>query len=461
MPTFETEDHYLASLVPPSARVTSAFTNARLARRGFLKGAAGTGAALTLPTLLAACGGSSDTGSTGAGGSSAASGTVTIGSNASDDVPKKAYADVFAAFETAKPKMKTKVNTVDHNTFQEQINNYLQGSPDDIFTWFAGYRMRFFASQGLAGDISDVWDKIGADFSDSFKKASTGDDGKQYFVPIYNYPWVLMYRKSVFSERGYTAPTTLDELTTLGDTMKSDGLDPIAFADKDGWPAMGTFDILNMRTNGYDFHVSLMAGKESWQDAKVKQVFDTWASRLPYHQAGSLGGTWQEAAQTLVQKKAGMYLLGTFASQQFTDPADLEDLDFFAFPAVNSENGTDSIDAPIDGFMMASKPKNEAGAKALLEYLASADAENIYLKTDPGDVGANSQVDTSGYNPVQQKSAEIIGGTKNIAQFLDRDTRPDFASTVMIPALQDFIKNPKDIDGLTSSIENQKKSIFV
>ena len=28
----------------------------------------------------------------------------------------------------------------------------------------------------------------------------------------------------------------------------------------------------------------------------------------------------------------------------------------------------------------------------------------------------------------------------------------------MIPALQDFIKNPKDIDGLTKSIEEQKKS---
>ncbi len=459
MPTFETEDHYLASLVPPSARVTSAFTNARLGRRGFLKGAAGTGAALTLPTLLAACGGSSSGG--GSTDTGAATGTVTIGSNASDDVPKKAFADVFAAFETAQPKLKAKVNTVDHNTFQEQINNYLQGSPDDLFTWFAGYRMRFFASQGLAGDISDVWAKVGADFSDSFKKASTGDDGKQYFMPIYNYPWVLMYRKSVFSERGYTAPTTMDELTTLGDTMKSDGLDPIAFADKDGWPAMGTFDILNMRTNGYDFHVSLMAGEESWQDAKVKEVFTTWASLLPYHQEGSLGRTWQEAAQALVQKKAGMYLLGTFASQQFTEPADLEDLDFIAFPSVNTEHGTDSIDAPIDGFMMASKPKNEAGAKALLEYLASADAENIYLKTDPGDVGANNNVDTSGYNPVQAKSAEIIGATKNIAQFLDRDTRPDFASTVMIPALQDFIKNPKDIDGLTSSIENQKKSIFV
>jgi len=43
---------------------------------------------------------------------------------------------------------------------------------------------------------------------------------------------------------------------------------------------------------------------------------------------------------------------------------------------------------------------------------------------------------------------------------MDRDTRPDFASTVMIPSLQSFIRNPDDIDGLTKQIENQKKTIF-
>ena len=457
----ESQEHYLASMVPPSAGPGG------FSRRGVLKGAAGAGAALSVSGLLAACGGSSGAGTsskpTGSaasgGGGKAASGTVSIGSNASDAVPKQAFADVFAGF-TAATKIATKVNTVDHNTFQEQINTYLQGGPDDVFTWFAGYRMRFFASQGLAGDISDVWDKIGGDFSDGFKKAATGDDGKQYFVPIYNYPWVVMYRKSVFADRGYTAPKTVDELNTLGAAMKKDGLNPIAFADKDGWPAMGTFDIINMRVNGYDFHVSLMAGKESWEDAKVKKVFDTWKSLLPLHQSGSLGRTWQEAAQSLVKKESGMYFLGTFASQQFTG-ADLEDLDFFAFPEIDPAHGVDSIDAPIDGMMMSAKPKNEAAAKAFLTYLASADAEKIYLKTDPGDVAANKNFDASGYNAVQKKSAEIIGATTNIAQFLDRDTRPDFASTVMIPAIQDFIKNPNDIDGLTKSIEKQKKSIFV
>jgi hypothetical protein len=192
-----------------------------------------------------------------------ATGTVTFGSNASDAVPKKAFESTFAAYKSSGGG-DVKVNTVDHNTFQEQINNYLQGRPDDVFTWFAGYRMRFFAKKGLVGDVSDVWEKIGGGFTDAIKQASTGEDGKQYFVPLYNYPWAVHYRKSVFEANGFQPPTTLDEMVTLGQQMKKKNLAPLAFADKDGWPAMGTFDYLNMRINGYDFHINLMAGKEAW-----------------------------------------------------------------------------------------------------------------------------------------------------------------------------------------------------
>ena len=83
-----------------------------------------------------------------------------FGSNYSDDVPKKAMQAIVDAFKAANSGVTVNVNTVDHNTFQENINNYLQGKPDDVFCWFAGYRMRFFASQGLAGDVSDVWGKL-------------------------------------------------------------------------------------------------------------------------------------------------------------------------------------------------------------------------------------------------------------------------------------------------------------
>src|SRR3712207_9256232 len=81
--------------------------------------------------------------------------------------------------------------------------------------------------------------------------------------------------------------------------------------------------------------------------------------------------------------------------------------------------------------------------------------------TKLGFISANTGADTSIYNSLQKKSAELVSQAKNISQFLDRDTRPDFASTVVIPAFQEFIKNPDDIDGLTKSLEEQKKSIFI
>ena len=38
------------------------------------------------------------------------------------------------------------------------------------------------------------------------KAASLGADGKAYFVPVYNYPWVVMYRKSLFDGEGLHGP---------------------------------------------------------------------------------------------------------------------------------------------------------------------------------------------------------------------------------------------------------------
>ncbi|WP_433392043.1 ABC transporter substrate-binding protein [Micromonospora sp. KLBMP9576] len=434
-----TRAEYLARLVPPSV--------AGIGRRSLLAGAAGT-TALLGTGLLAGCGSDS-------GGADAT--TVSLGSNQSDPKPKEVVAKVVDGFQ-ASSGIQVAVNTVDHNTFQENINNYLQGRPDDVFMWFAGYRMRFFAARGLAGDLSDVWGRLSG-MSDAFRKASTGDDGKQYFVPSSYYPWAVFYRRSVWQRNGYQVPRTLDDLTALAGQMKKDGLTPIAFADKDGWPAMGTFDILNLRINGYQFHIDLMAGKEPWTSEKVKKVFDTWRGLLPLHQPDSLGRTWQEAAQSLQQKKSGMYLLGLFVGQQF-DGADLADLDFFTFPEIDPAIGATALDAPIDGYMLARKPKQEANARKLLEYVGSKAAADITVKNDPSTLVANTEADTGAYSALQRKAAELVGSATEIAQFLDRDTRPDFASTVIIPALQQFIKDPKDIDGLTSSIENQKKSIF-
>ncbi len=436
-----------ADVLPPSLAATSPFT-----RRSFLRGVGLGAGAVSMSGLLAACGGGGDSGS-------ATSGTVTVGANEAVG-SGRAYDQMkgrLAAFEKQAKGLKLKTKYVDHNTFQDSINNYLQGNPDDVFTWFAGYRVKSFADNGLVGDVSDVWPIDGV--NDSFKTASTGSDGKQYFVPTNNYPWAVFYFKSLFEEKGYTVPKTMDELVALSKQMKSDGLDPIAFADKDGWPAMGTFDILNMRINGYDYHIDLMAGDESWQSDKVKTVFDTWRGLLPYHQSDSLGRTYQESVSSLQQKKSGMYFLGLFLTDTLPVKQQ-QDIDFFTFPEIDSNVGADAIDAPIDGFCMSANPKNEKGAKALLKYLGSPAANDALNTAKIPMISTNANADTSNYTDLQKRAADFIGQQKSIAQFLDRDTDPGFASTVMIPALQQFIKEPTEVDALLKSIEEQRKSIF-
>ncbi|MEU5434195.1 ABC transporter substrate-binding protein [Streptomyces sp. NPDC020719] len=427
-----------------------------MSRRSLLRGAAIGAGAVTLPSLLSACG-------SGPGGDTK---TIRMGSNSSDAVPKKAFADAFKAYEQqSKEGRAVKVNTVDHNTFQENINRYLQGKPDDVFMWFAGNRMQFFAKKGLLHDISDLWQHFQG-FSPALKAQSTGEDGKQYLTPYYYYPWAVFHRKSVFAAHGYQAPKTLDDYIALAKQMQKDKLVPIAFCDKDGWPSMGTFDYINMRSNGYDFHRDLMTGKESWTDKRVKDVFDTWRRILPYCQKGANGRTWQEAAQSLQKKETGMAVFGLpHVGQQFP-VSEQDDVDFFPFPVINPEHAQDAVEAPIDGFLLAKNAKHlknsksMESAKDLLTWLATAKAEDTYLASDPNSIAVNSGADTTKYSALQKKSVELISGAKQISQFMDRDTRPDFSSTVMIPALQRFIGNPNDVDGLVNDIERQRKTIF-
>jgi len=427
---------------------TSAFSRKEIDRRGLLRVIGAGGATIAAASLLAAC--------TPSGGSKSGSKTTTAGANYSDPAPKAAFASVVAAFHK-KYGDTVKVNTVSHNDFQNNINNYLQGSPDAVFTWFSGFRMKSYAKSGLTLPLDDVWKKIGSNYSSSIAGASTAADGKKYLVPWVTYPWAVFYSKSLFAAKGYDIPKNWADYKALAAQMQKDGLVPIAFADKDLWPACGTFDYLNMRINGYKFHVDLMAHKESWNQSKVQDVFGHWSEILPYTQQGSLGRIWQDAADAIGNKTAGMMVIGAdqIAAQLTGDQYD--DLDFFAFPEINPDYGQGAVEAPIDGFMLSKKGANDPVATKFLEYLGSGAAQQIYLGVNKADIATAKDADTSKYSALQKKSAEFIGAAKDLSQFLDRDSLPAFASNVMEPAIQTFIGTGK-FDG--ASVETQAKQVY-
>ncbi len=424
-----------------------------LTRRKFIIGGA---SAVGAAAVLSACGDDSSTEAGDGGSGEAASGTVRVGSNYSDAKPNEA---LKAALDALPNKDITiELNEVDHNTYQEQITAYMQDPPDDVAPWFAAYRLVPLASAGLLTDISDVWTNSLDDvLSTGFKQASTYD-GKQYLVPWTFYSWGVHYRKSVWDSVGATPPEDWDTFLALCAELKDMGITPIASGNDGRWPAMGTFDQINFRLNGYQYHVDLMAGNESWTDDRTKDVFARWAELLPFAQENPNGREWQDAGQALVDGEAAMYVIGNFVGDLF--PAEeLDDLDFFPFPTMNDEHGQDTVEAPIDGWTMTTRGENEAGAKEVLAHMGSALAQNTYLSIAPGVQAPAKGVDTAAYNALQTKSAAMVQNAKNVTQFLDRDTDPAFANEAG-QAFADFLNDPTQIDTILEDLQGKAEAIL-
>jgi multiple sugar transport system substrate-binding protein len=314
----------------------------RVSRRGLIMGAAGMAGA---GAFLAACGGDGETADTVASEDTTpvATGPLSFGVRTVDESPTKQFQALVAAYE-AKTGNKVTYNATESNAFQNNLSQYLQGTPDDAFTWMAGYRMQFFAEQGLLVDLTDVWDKIGDQYAESYKIASTGLDGKQYFVPQSWYPWGLHFRKSMLSELGIDPDGigTWDDFMKMLDGMKQKGLIGFAAGNKGGWEAMGTFDILNARINGYQYHVDLLAGREKWTDPKTAEVFTYWEQLIPYMNENVLDLEWDGAMQLLLQRKAGSFMMGSWFGANFKEQSqeDYDDLWIVPFPEINPDKFT-------------------------------------------------------------------------------------------------------------------------
>ncbi len=221
---------------------------------------------------------------------------------------------------------------------------------------------------------------------------------------------------------------------------------------------MGTFDQLNFRLNGYQYHVDLMAGNESWTDDRTKEVFARWAELLPYHQEDANGREWQDAGQALVGGEVAMMTIGNFVGDLFPNE-ELDDLDFFPFPVLNDEHGTDTVEAPIDGWVVVAEPENEAAAKEVAAYLGTADAQDTFLSIAPGVQAPAEGVDTSAYNALQAKSADLVQNATHVTQFLDRDTLPAFANEAG-EAFADFLADPSNIDAILEDLQSKAEALL-
>ncbi|WP_164842403.1 ABC transporter substrate-binding protein [Actinoplanes solisilvae] len=421
--------------------------SAPLSRRGFLAGLGGVGVA----GLLGACATGSDE------GSAAASTTLTLQSSLSDPDPKAALTKVVEGYT----KNKTTLNTIAIETFRAQLPTYLNsGNPPDVLTWYAGSVARDYSSKGFLLDVSDLWTGDGpcAKFSPALKELSTAE-GKQIFVPTNYYWWGVFYRKSAFQEWGVQVPKTWDEFIAVCKTLKGKGVAPISMGTgSTPWVAAAWFDYLNLRINGAEFHRELLAGQHSFDGAEVKTVMDHYRQLVEYIDPKGRSYSFQDAITPLVSKKAGMYLIGAFATSAV--PADaLDDLDFFRVPIIDP-NVPVAEEAPTDGYFASAKTRNPQGAKDLLAYLASAPAQQQFIElSKSGNLPTSAEVDTTKFSPLVQKGITMLNESKAITQFFNRDSSDELQTTADT-ALTKFLDKPGDVNKILAEWQASAKKVL-
>ncbi|MCL6653203.1 sugar ABC transporter substrate-binding protein [Agrobacterium rubi] len=391
--------------------------------------------------------------------SSAFAGEITINSDHSDPVPKKAMEELIADFQKANPDVTVKWNNFDHEGYKSAIRNFLTADAPDVVAWYAGNRMEPFVKAGLFEDVTDVWTANGLE--DQLKSASPSMtiDGKKWGVPYTYYQWGIYYRKDIFAQQSITPPKTWAELLAASKKLKDAGITPFTIGTKAQWPAAGWFDYLDLRVNGYDFHMQLTSGKVPYTDPRVKAVFEKWAELVKpgYFIENHAAIDWQDAVPQLVQGKAAMYLMGNFAVATFKNGGLKEEqIGFLPFPEITAGIPI-AEEAPTDTFHIPKGAKNKDDAKKFLAYVASPDAQTK-MNATMGQLPVNNKADKP-TDPFLEAGFDMLSKATAIAQFYDRDAQAEMAKAGM-EGFQEFMVKPDKIDAILARLEKIRARVY-
>lgn len=189
-----------------------------------------------------------------------------------------------------------KVNLTTDKNLEDVIGPAMQGGefPDVIHLATgreAGLTEQFIKDNNIAeitdvlsmtvpGESKTVSEKIAGGFTETSQTNPYGD-GKTYLAPMFYSPCGLFYNAGLFEEKGWSVPTTWDEMWELGDKALEEGIYLFTY------PTTGYFDAflwaLMYSVGGPEFFESATHYEEGiWDTAEAQQCFDIIAKLATY-----------------------------------------------------------------------------------------------------------------------------------------------------------------------------------
>lgn len=389
----------------------------------------------------------------------ASAATLVINTDTSDQAVRTAFDAAVSGFEAANPDVQVKINRFDHDAYKTAIRNFLTADAPDVVNWYAGHKMEPFVKAGLFEDVSDVWTQN--DLNDKLKSAQSEVtlDGKQWGIPYTYYQWGIYYRKDIFAKLNIEPPKTWQALLDACKKLKASGVAPFVIGTKEPWTNLAWFDYLDLRVNGFPFHMALTGGKVPFTDPRVQSVFAHWdqLTKPGYFMDNHASYTWQEAATWLAQGKGAMYLMGNFVVAPMKQTGLGEDkLGFMPFPTIDS-SVPDAEEAPIETIHIPAKAKNKADARRFLAYMARADVQAKFGEaTEELPVNRDAPAPT---DPYLKAGAALLGKAEGLSQFFDRDAPPELTQAAM-DGFERYMLKPDSRADVLGRLEQVRQRVF-
>jgi alpha-glucoside transport system substrate-binding protein len=279
--------------------------------------------------------------------------------------------------------------TIEHEgsgSFEADLKVRVDGgnAPDLAFIPQPGL-LATMASTGKAVPLSTLEDVAKNDYVAGFAELGTVN-GKFYAPPLgANVKSFVWFSPAKFKEKGYTIPTTWDEMVTLSDKIVADGGKPWCVAagsgDATGWPLTDWLEDAVLRFEGPDVYDQWYQHKIPFNDPKIVDALDKVGAivkndKYVYNGVQSIPSTtFQDGGLPLLDGSCFMYRQASFYGNQFPKGTDIsENGAVWAFYLPVAKAGDKKVMLGGGEFITAFDSKPETLAVAT--YLASPQWSN-------------------------------------------------------------------------------------
>ncbi len=372
------------------------------------------------------------------------------------------YNGVITEFEKTHPNITVELEAVADEPYKDKIRILMASGevPDIYFSWAGEFSWKF-ARAGQALDLTDAL--MNSDWKDKIVMAAVEPyqlDGKVYGIPMRINAKFMVYNKAMFEQYGLSEPTTWDEFLTVCETLKSNGMVPIAFGNEYPWASahyVGDFNakLVDATTLKADYLLTAEPDQLFTDPGYVEALtrFKTLVDK-GYFNEGPNGISHSGARSSFVAGKAAMTYIELEEFITVSDGMGADTFGFFQFPSGTGGNGDQTLltGAP-DGFMISANTKHPAEAIEFLKFLTSPEMGKQYVKTLGIPSAAIGAVSDETALPIVVRGVESINTASGMALWLDTDMNAKIVE-VYLPGMQAVLNGTKTPEDLMKDVHN-------